>query len=92
MDARLDTLSDELCQVNTRVDCIEWRQARLDGFAASPSPSLEASADEDGDDSADDEDEDEDASFAIDNEMTISQWLTLCHSWQKWEVVLGWWE
>ena len=75
MDARLDTLSDELCQVNTRVSRIAWRQARLGGFATSPSPSLEASTNEDG--------EDEDASFSSDNEMTTSWWLTLCHSWQK---------
>ena len=92
MDARLDTLSDELCQVNTRVDCIEWRQARLSGFAASPFPSPEASADEDNDDGADNDDEDEDASSSSDEEMTTSQWLTFCHSWQKGGVVLGWWE
>ena len=83
MDGRLNTLNDELCQVNTHVGHIAWQQARLSGFAASPSPSLEASANEDGDDSADDDDEDEDASFASDDEMTTFQWLTLCHSWQK---------
>ena len=47
MDARLDTLSDELCQVNTHVGHIARRQARLGGFTASPSLSLEASEDED---------------------------------------------
>ena len=31
MDARLDTLSDELCQVNTRVGCIAQRQAGIGG-------------------------------------------------------------
>ena len=50
MDARLDSFSDELCQVNTRVGRIAWQQARLGGFATSPSPSPEASVDEDGDD------------------------------------------
>ena len=67
MDARLNTLSDKLCQVNTRVGHIAWRQARLGGFFASPSPSLKASTDEDGDDGADDDDddEDEDASSAV---------------------------
>ena len=93
MDARLDTLSDELCQVNTRVGCIAWRHTHLGGFTASPSPSLEASANEDGDDGAadDDEDEDEDASSSSsDEEMTTFQWLTFCHSLQKGGVVLGW--
>ena len=37
----------------------------------------------------DDDDEDEDASSFSDEEMT-SQWLNLCHLWQKREVVLGW--
>ena len=39
MDARLDTLNDELCQVNTHVGRIARRQARLLGFIKSPSPS-----------------------------------------------------
>ena len=73
MDARLDTLNDELCQVNTHIGRIARRQARLSGFAASPFPSPEASADEDSDDGADNGDEDEDASFSSDEEMTTSQ-------------------
>ena len=61
IDARLDTLNDELCQVNTRVSHIAKWQARLGGYVKSPSPPLEAS--EDGDDSDDDDDgDDEDAS------------------------------
>ena len=71
MDARLDTLSDELCQVNTHAGCIARQQACLGGFTASPSHSSEASTNEDGDD--DDEDEDEDASSSSDDEMTPSQ-------------------
>ena len=39
MDTRLDTLSNELCQVNTRVGHITWQQAIIGGFTASPSPS-----------------------------------------------------
>ena len=65
MDAHLDTLSDELCQLNTYVGHIARRQAHLGGFVESPSPSLEASEDED-----DDDDEDEDASSFGDNTMT----------------------
>ena len=71
MDARLDTLVDELCQVNTRVGHIARRQARLGGFAASPSPSPEALTDEDGEDS--DDGDDEDASASSDDEMTTIQ-------------------
>ena len=71
MDARLDTLVDELCQVNTRVGHIARQQARLGGFAASPSPSPEALTDEDGEDS--DDGDDEDASASSDDEMTTIQ-------------------
>ena len=54
MDARLDTLTDELCQVNTRVSRIARQQACLCGFVESLSPPFEASED-------DDDDEDRDA-------------------------------
>ena len=70
MDARLDTLSDELCQANTCVSCIARQQARLGGFAASPSPSLEASEDKDGEDG--DDGDDADASSSRDDEITTS--------------------
>ena len=72
MDACLDTLSDELCQLNTRVGRIARQQARLGGFVESPSPSPEASADkdDDGDFDDDDNDENEDASSPNDNEMS----------------------
>ena len=75
MDAHLDTLSNELCQVNPHVSRIARRQARLGGFATSPSLSPQASADEDDNDGADDDDkdEDEDTSFSSDEEMTTSQ-------------------
>ena len=74
MDACLDTLSDELCQVNTYVGRIPRRQARLGGFMESPSPPPEAFEDdktsEDDDDSDDDDDdEDGDASSPSDDEM-----------------------
>ena len=70
MDARLDSLTDEMCQVNTNVGCIACRRAHLGGFAVSPSPSPKASADEDGD--AGDV-EDKDASSSSDDELTTSQ-------------------
>ena len=72
MDAQLDTLSDELCRVNTLVSRIARRQARLGDFVKSPSPSLEASEDKDNDGYSDDDDEDEneDASLPSGDEMT----------------------
>ena len=66
MDACLDTLIDELCQVNSCVGRIARRQACLGPFAASPSSSPETLANEDGDG-------DEDASSSSDNEMATSQ-------------------
>ena len=85
MDARPDTLSEELCQVNTSVGRIARRQAVIGGFTTSPSPSpsplaLEEEDDDDGfvdddddDDDDEDEDEDEDVSSFGDEEMTASQ-------------------
>ena len=71
MDTRLDTLSDELCQVNTCVDRIARRQARLGGFIESPSPSLEASEDKNDDGDFDDNsDEDKSASSPNDDKMS----------------------
>ena len=69
MDAHLNTLSDELCQVNTRVGCIAKRQACLGGFVESPSPPPEASEDDDDSDD-DDDDEDRDASSSSVDEMS----------------------
>ena len=70
MNARLDTLSTELYQVNVRVGHIALRQAIMGGFAfeASPPPPTVASDfedkdDDDGDDDdASDDDDDGDAS------------------------------
>ena len=65
MDARLDTLSMEMYQVNVRVSRIARRQASMGGFApeATPSPpSPVASASEDeNDDDGDDNDASDDA-------------------------------
>ena len=72
MDACLDTLSDELCQVNTRVGHITWRQAVIGGYTVASS--LEASEDEsDGFGNADDAEDDDDGSPS-DDEM--SSWFT----------------
>ena len=72
MDACLDTLSDELCQVNTRVGCIAQRQAVMGGFTVTSSLYLPASKDEsDSSGSADDVKDDDDGS-PTDDEMSTS--------------------
>ena len=76
MDARLDTLSTELYQVNVHVGCIARWQATMGGFAieATPSPSppmasdSEDEDDDDGDDNNASDDTDGDASST--NEMS----------------------
>ena len=60
MDARLDTLSTELYQMNVRVSYIARRWASMGGFApeatpSPPSPMASTSKDEDGDDGDDDD-------------------------------------
>ena len=65
MDARLNTLSDQLCQVNTHVSRIARQQAVMSGFIAYTSPSPLASKD-----ASDDANEDEDVSLLSDNEMS----------------------
>ena len=69
MDARLDTLTTKLYQVNTRVSRIARQQARLGGFVESPSPPPEASEDDD-DSDYDDDDEDGNASSSSANKMS----------------------
>ena len=68
MDTRLDSLNNELCQVNTRVGRIARRQAVMGGYTVASSP--EASEDEsDGFDNADDAEDDDDGSPS-DDEMS----------------------
>ena len=67
----LDTLSDELCQVNTRVSRIARRQAAMGGFTTYTSPSPPTSEDESDDgSSSDDADEDDGASLPSNDEMS----------------------
>ena len=68
MDACLDTLSDKLCQVNTRAGLITQQQAVMGGYTMASS--LEASEDEsNGSSSADDAEDDDDGSPS-DDEMS----------------------
>ena len=64
MDARLDTLSMELYQVNIHVGRIARRQATMGGFAPEPTPSPPHLVASDSDAAADDDDDgdDDDAS------------------------------
>ena len=75
MDARFDNLRDELCQVNTHVGRIAWRQAEMSGYTmpSTPvAPTNESDADDaDDDDNADSDDKDDgDASSPSDDEMS----------------------
>ena len=70
MDARLDTLSTKLYQVNVHVSCIARRQATMGRFASkatpSPPPSVASNSEDEDDDDGDDDnasnDDDGDAS------------------------------
>ena len=57
MDACLDTLNDELCQVNNRVGCIAWCQAKIGGYTM-PSTPLAFTVKSDDSNGADDVDDD----------------------------------
>ena len=76
MDARLNTLSTKLYQVNIRVGRIARRQATMGGYApeASPSPPplvASNSKDEDDDDGDDDDaSDDDDGDASSTNEMS----------------------
>ena len=64
IDARLDTFSTELYQVNVRVGRIARRQAAMGGFApeSTPSPPHPVASDSDAEDDDDDDGDDDDAS------------------------------
>ena len=76
MDARLDTLSTELYQVNARVGHIARRQAAMGGFAPKPTPSpphpvaSDSDAEDDDDDDDDDDALDDDGDASSTNEMS----------------------
>ena len=75
MDARLDTLSDELYQVNTCVDRIARRQAEMGGYTMPSTPAAptnESDADDADDDVAttSDDEDDDNASSPSDDKMS----------------------
>ena len=71
MNAHLDTFSDELCQVNTRVGGIIQRQTVMGGFTVASSPSPPMSEDESNNGFGnDDVDEDDGASSPNNDKMS----------------------
>ena len=79
MDARLDTLSMELFEVNVHVGHIARQQAAMGGFAPKPTPSpphpvafdSDAEDDDDDDDDGDDNDaSDDDGDASSTDEMS----------------------
>ena len=76
MDARLDTLSTELYQVNVRVGRIARQQATMSEFAPEPTPSpphpvaSDSNAEDDDDDGDDDDASDDDGDASSTDEMS----------------------
>ena len=78
MDARQDTLSTELYQVNIRIDRIARWQATMGSFAPKPTSSpphlvasdSDAEDDDDDDDGDDDDASDDDGDASSTNEMS----------------------
>ena len=77
MDARLDTLSVELYQVNVCVGRITRQKVTMGGFAPEPTPSpphpvaSDSDAEDDDDDDGDDDDaSDDDGDASSTNEMS----------------------
>ena len=70
MDARLDTLSTKLYQVNVRVGHIAQRQATMGGFALKPTLSPPPHVASDSEDEDDDDGDDDDASDDSDGDAS----------------------
>ena len=74
MDARLDTLSTELYQVNVRVGRIARRQVTMGGFAPEPTPSpphpVASDSDAEDDDGDNDNTLDDDGDASSTDEMS----------------------
>ena len=78
MDARLDTLSTELYQVNVHVDRIAQWQAAMGSFAPEPTPSPPhpVASNSDAEDDDDDDGDDNDASNDDGNATSIDEMST----------------
>ena len=69
--SRLNHLSNEMCQMNTKISRIARRQSCLGGFVPSPSPKPAKESSSGGDD--DDDDDADGSSSSSDDKMTTSQ-------------------
>ena len=72
MDARLDTLSTELYQVNVRVGRIARRQVSMGGFAPEATPSLPSPVTSASEDGNDDDGDDDDALDDVDGDASFT--------------------
>ena len=70
MEARLDTLSTELYQVNVHVGHIAQRQASMGGFASEATPLPPSPVASDSEDVDDDDGDDDDASDDADGDAS----------------------
>ena len=70
MDARLDTFSTELYQVNVCIGRIAQRQASMGGFALEATPSPPSPMASDSEDEDDDDGDDNDASYDADGDAS----------------------
>ena len=73
IDARLDTLSTELYQVNVRVGCIARWQVIMGGFAPKAFPPPSMASDSDSEDEDDDDGDDDDASNDGDGDASSTE-------------------
>ena len=80
MDARLDTFSTELYQVNVRVGRIARRQVAMGSFAPEPTPSpphpVASDSDVENDDDDDDDGDDDDATDDDGDASSINEMST----------------
>ena len=79
MDARLDTLSTELYQVNVHVGHITQQQATMGGhaFEASPPPPPPVASESEDDDDDDDDGDDDDASDDDDGDASYTDEMSI---------------
>ena len=80
MDARLDTFSTKLYQVNIRVGRIARRQASIGGFALEASHSPPSPMASDSKDKDDDDGDDDDASNDADGDASSTDEMSTWHS------------
>ena len=71
MDARLDTLSMKLYQVNVCIGRIARRQASMGGFAPEATPSPPSPVASNSEDEDDDDGDDDDASDDVDGDASF---------------------